>query len=80
MPLSRATFGGIPVFENPLAIRLSWRWEVSKHPTPKRRKRWAPVRVRVETPCAYETPLGVVMHPVLFAQLKGQWHEHIFKR
>lgn len=73
-------FNGIRVFESAHAIQLSWKWEVRKHPTPKRRNRWEPVRVMVETPCAYETPLGVVMHPTLLAQLKGQFHEHIFKR
>lgn len=64
-------FYGLRVFESAWAVTLSWKWVVRKHPTPKRRKRWAPVRMRVETPCAYETPMGVVMHPVLFAQLKA---------
>lgn len=73
-------FNGIPVFESALAVMHSSKWEVRKHPTPKRRKRWAPVRVSIETPCAFQTPMGLILHPVLFAQLKGQLHAYTGNR
>lgn len=67
---------GIPVFQSALAVSVSWKWEVRKHPTNKRRRRWAAVRVKLETPCALQTPLGLFLHPVLFAQLRKQEHDH----
>ncbi|WKL16591.1 hypothetical protein QYQ99_03275 [Comamonas testosteroni] len=66
------TFNGIPVFSHPLAERVSHHWEVKKHPTKKRRRSWRPVRIEERTPVAYQTPMGIFMHPSLLEKLKRE--------
>lgn len=66
------TFNGIPVFSHPLAEHVSRHWEVKKHPIKKRRRSWRPVRIEVRKPVAYQTPMGIFMHPTLLAQLKRE--------
>lgn len=79
MSYTQALFNGIPIFTNPLAVQVTSYWEVQKHPTRKRRKCWKSVRVEVRNPCAYQTPMGIVMHPTLYAKLKREVHEHVFR-
>ncbi|MBO9679513.1 MAG: hypothetical protein J7556_14825 [Acidovorax sp.] len=68
---------GVKVFTSPLAVKQTWKTEVRKHPAEKRRRRWAVVRFAVETPCVIQTPLGLFVHPSIYAQFRKQAHEYI---
>lgn len=73
------TFCGIPVFSSPLAEQVVYHWEVQKHPTKKRRRNWKPVRVEERKPCAYQTPMGIFMHPTLYAKLREHSESYQFR-
>lgn len=65
---------GMRIVEHRLAFNTLVTWEVQRHPTKKRRRNWAAVRVTREVPTAilHKPTNTVYMHPTLMAQLKVQ--------
>jgi hypothetical protein len=68
-------FAGVRIHTSQHAVKLTYRWEVHRHPIAKRRRGWRVVRVEERTPCVFKTPSGLFMHPVLFAKLKQAMDE-----
>ena len=74
------TLLGTPVYESSLAISRTVIWEVIQHPRPKRRRRWS-VRSRVETaPAAFQTRMGLYIHPDLLTKIRKMLRQVEFSK
>ncbi len=58
-------FSGVNIFSSPYAISI--KYEVTRSPIPKRRKRYRVTRK--EVPGCYQTPQGLIMHPDLYNEM-----------
>ena len=74
--MQQTLLNGIPAYSSPLAEIVSHSWGIKKHPIKKRRRSWRPVRIEERKPAAYQTPVGIFMHPTLLAALERELGKH----
>lgn len=68
-----STFGGVNVTISPHAVQRRENWPIkrrSKRLYKKLTKKRGPQFT--EVPCAFQTPMGLVVHPEVWAQMRAQ--------
>lgn len=64
--------GGVKVFSSPFAERVEVTHVVVKTHPRARRRRYSVRRVETRVACALQTPMGLFVHPTIFAALVAQ--------
>lgn len=59
---------GLKIYQNPLCVQVKVSHVIDKLPG-KRRRRFRVRRVETSTPCIYQTPQGIYMHPELYRRM-----------
>lgn len=62
---------GLNIQVSALCFQEATKYIVTRHKTPKRRRRWTVKKIVYPEPCSYQTPDGTIyMHPIIYERLK----------